>query len=163
MSGESARQRRRLLALLASGETLQQATNAVGMTVAQLAYARTRDAELNAEIVAILGRASRNGDRRTRPLLHWLSTGMTLTAAAEAAGIPLPTVKRWRRSDLGFDQAVIAAAEGGTTLTPYSRIKCPGPRCGTPTGYDYGCREDACGSAAVKRVLEGRKADQERS
>ncbi|MFI7691807.1 helix-turn-helix domain-containing protein [Nonomuraea sp. NPDC049655] len=152
--------RRRLLIRLSQGATLQDATEAAGLTKHQVQNARAEDPKLDQDIIARLGRASlRHDDQDERArLLANLESGMSLKSAGEAAGIPRPTVQRWRRCDEGFDRAVVEAARaGGTTLRLYPRLLCPGPRCGTKTGYDYGCGEEPCRTAAAEQVARSRR------
>ncbi|MFE7461758.1 hypothetical protein ACWFMI_23070 [Nocardiopsis terrae] len=42
-------------------------------------------------------------------------------------------------------------------MRPARALACPGPRCGTTTGYDYGCREAACTTAKTAPILTRRK------
>lgn len=102
--------------------------------------------------------------QRVDALLAALADGHPLTEAADLAGIAIPTLKRWRRQDLDLDSHVLAAAiQGGqrlggrTQMRPTNRLVCPGPKCGTPTGYEYGCRGDACTSAKTAPILQKRK------
>lgn len=97
-------------------------------------------------------------------LLAALADGRPLAEAAELAGIAIPTLKRWRRQDPDLDSRVLAAAiQGGqrlggrTQMRPTHRLACPGPKCGTPTGYEYGCRESACTDAKTAPILQKRK------
>lgn len=110
----------------------------------------------------LAARSGKRGDgidpNAKRRLTSRLQSGATLKDAARAAGIPLATVKRHRRLDPKFDARVVAAAaRGGRELSLYPRQACPGERCGTPTGYDYGCRKAPCTAAKSARVTAARR------
>lgn len=91
-------------------------------------------------------------------VLRHLADGMSLTQACAAVTIPVPTMKLWRRLHHNVDAAVVAAAMDGRRrqIKPYPRLVCPGPRCGTGTGYDYGCPLKPCRTAAADRTAEYR-------
>lgn len=92
-----------------------------------------------------------------RAILPHLESGLDLKAAAERAGLAVRSVVWRRRTDAEYDALVIEAAErGGRRLRPLARATCPS-HCGTPTGYDYGCRKDACRTAKSAKVIEARK------
>ncbi|MFG1858426.1 type I-C CRISPR-associated protein Cas8c/Csd1 [Actinomadura geliboluensis] len=100
-------------------------------------------------------------------MLTALRAGDSLADAARRAGVAAKTVTRWRRLSPHFDAMVLAAAaEGGhhaveagrTSVRPVTRLECPGSFCGTPTGYDYGCIENACRQAKSQRVVAARRA-----
>ncbi|GAB2859168.1 hypothetical protein GCM10022221_68420 [Actinocorallia aurea] len=80
-------------------------------------------------------------------------------AAQQARGCDHPAAGDLRRRGCpGFDdRAVTAAAAGGGTLKLLAHPPCPGNLCGTPTGYDYGCREAACREAKSAKVIAARK------
>lgn len=92
-------------------------------------------------------------------VLAALASGALLRQAAEQASIPLPTLKRWRRRARGFERQLLAAARISrrdrlpTGITP---LACPGPHCGTVTGYTYGCTRDACRTVKVDQVRQWR-------
>lgn len=93
-------------------------------------------------------------DPRILELLGALRSGALVRDAADQAGIPLPTLKRWRRSDAAFDRAVVEAAAGERGIHPVRGVgglRCPG-MCGTTTGYDYGCRDQACSTAKAEAM-----------
>ncbi|MGI5122806.1 hypothetical protein ACQEU5_25145 [Marinactinospora thermotolerans] len=104
--------------------------------------------------------------QRVRILLSEIRGGSTIAKAATTSGIPLPTLKRWRRTDRVLDAAILEAAAqsgrrigyGRATPRPVSPLTCPGPRCGTSTGYDYGCRKVACITAATDRIASWRRS-----
>ncbi|GAA3172881.1 hypothetical protein [Nonomuraea salmonea] len=92
-------------------------------------------------------------------LLAALADGFDLTRACEAANLPLPTVKQWRRRFSMIDALIVAAAgdDRHPPLRPYPRLTCPGDHCGSKTGYDYGCKRPPCRSAAVEPVTDARR------
>lgn len=151
-----------MCALLELGHTRRDALAAIGLSWDRYNRILERDPELARQQEAVY-RADRT--RRRRSLLYRLRMGQLIKEAAAGAGVPLPTLKRWRRALPGFDAAVLdAAARGGRALgrgrstpRPTTALSCPGARCGTTTGYDYGCREAACTAAKTAPILTRRK------
>lgn len=160
----------RIAALIEAGLTVGQTAHVVDATMYGLYRRIDRDASL--KTMADAARAA--SDRpATRPhdwpvniddlleLLRHIASGSSLLQACEATSIPAPTLKRWRRTYPEVDAAVVAAALDGRKrpIRPIPTLACPGPRCGTGTGYDYGCAEDACRTAAAARAYRRRHPD----
>lgn len=156
------------LAALRSGATYGQALGTAGVSDSTVRWYRSTRPEFAAEVeasrprlralAATAGPRTFTGEKADR-LLAALRGGMTLKGACVQAGVPVATVKRARRVDAEFDEAVVAAAAAaGTVLSRCPQLACPGERCGTPTGYDYGCSRDACRAAAAARVSRRRRA-----
>lgn len=145
----------RFLDLLRAGLAQYHAVPHIGVARITVVMHRFQYPDFEADITAI---TSTDQHRRRRSLLLQLRRGRTLAEAAEKAGVPLATVKRWRREEELFDTVVVqAAADGGRCLSPYPRLTCPGPRCGTTTGYDYGCRKAPCTTAKTAPIIAKRK------
>lgn len=87
-----------------------------------------------------------------------LRRGSTLREAALEAGLTPQAIKRGRYLDSAFDAAVVRA--GTAAGRPFKRLvkpPCPGPKCGTPYGYDVlGCRAGACKAHKVAAVTARR-------
>ncbi|MFI6318755.1 hypothetical protein ACIBG8_14605 [Nonomuraea sp. NPDC050556] len=93
-------------------------------------------------------------------VLRHLALGWDLKGAARLAGVPLATVKGWRRRLPDVDAVIVAVAQAaGTPLNPYTRLTCPGQYCATRTGYDYGCRRTPCRQIASNEVISWRNRD----
>jgi hypothetical protein len=98
-------------------------------------------------------------DDARRRVLRLLRAGRTVSQITQATGISVLAIKRARYRDPDFDAAVVAAATAGgrTGFKPLSRPPCPGPKCGTPYGYDtLACREDECRDAKTFTVAQNR-------
>ncbi|MGW4425796.1 hypothetical protein [Streptosporangium sp. NPDC004631] len=158
--------RPRIAALICAGLTVGQAAQVLGIPLGTM-QKWVRRSPVKEQIDA--GRTGPRFAQRRWPvniddlieLLRNIASGMHLADACTAAGIPVATVKRWRRIYDEVDAVIVAAAMDGRKrgIRPVSKLACPGPRCGTGTGYDYGCAEDACRTAAAERAYRRRHPD----
>lgn len=152
------------LAALQAGAGYREAARVAGVHTSTVHAHSKRHPEFAGEMAAF-GLSLRRGgagprtftDEAAERLLALLRSGMSLKGACEQAGVPRMTVRGARRVDEEFDEAVVAAAaQGGTVLSRLQHLACPGERCGTITGYQYGCSRDACRAAAAAKEKERR-------
>lgn len=157
----------RIEALVAAGLTVAQVATVLQTTVSGLHHRIQRDEDLRnavAEARTSSGRPIRKphdwpvDEYDLMELLRCIASGQTILEACEATRIPPPTLKRWRRMYDEVDAAIVAAAMDGRTrrIRPAVKLQCPGPHCGTKTGYDYGCALDPCRTAVAQREFERR-------
>lgn len=104
---------------------------------------------------------SRFGPPERERLLALLRDGMSLTQAAARLDVTYAVIRTARRTVPQFDeQIVVATANHPKPARPVSLLQCPGPWCGTSTGYTtYGCRAQACTQEHAARYErdDGRK------
>lgn len=159
----------RIIALISAGLTVGQTAQVLGIRQGTLRNWVVRS-PVREQIDAGRSR-SKYGPRRwpvniddLLELLRNIASGLNLADACAAARIPLPTMKRWRRSYGDVDAVIVAAALDGRRrqIKPYPLWSCPGPRCGTRTGYDYGCALEPCRTAAAEQEYRRRHPDSTR-
>lgn len=103
-----------------------------------------------------LPRGWREDEGAREHILTALFAGADFKTAARSAGVPLPTARTWRRKYPEWDTQVVEAAASAGTVLSVTRRDCPGQHCGTATGYDWGCFEQACKDAKWRQAAEGR-------
>lgn len=160
-----------LLNLVRSGVTISDGCRYLGVSRAQVVHHLSAHPDQNARYAAareefMADAPTLVGQRRHPPprsasqiaALTHLINGTTLREACDKAAIPVPTMKRMRRRDPLWDHSIVtAAALGGSRLQLYAPLACPGPLCGTTTGYDYGCREASCRTKKTTAITNRRR------
>lgn len=139
---------------------IHEAAAKAGVSLTEVAGLRDTDVLFD----AALRRAQERGGIPEGPravVLDQLRQGALLREAAEEAGIAVATLKSWRRQDADFDAAVLTAVVEGRgrlgRVRPLARLRCPG-MCASTTGYDFGCRKDACAGAKAAQMRALRAA-----
>lgn len=143
------------LLLWAEHMPFHEAAAKAGASFAEIADLRSADEQFDAALRRAQERGGRLPQGPREVVLDRLRHGALVREAAEEAGIAVETLKYWRRKDPDFDAAVLTAAVVGRgnlgRMRPLARLRCPG-MCGSTTGYDFGCRKDACGGAKAEQV-----------